>query len=173
MRYLIGTITKKLVYRKNPNDIEGFCDADWASNIDQRKSTTGYVFIMQGAAISWASKRQPTVALSTTEAEFMALVAAIQESMWLKRLERELFPSASKTMLLHCDNKGAIQLAVNNSHSSRTKHIEIKASFFREKLDNGIIQIEYIPTNEMLADILTKGLVANKQSFFTKQIGLV
>lgn len=173
LRYLKGTIDKKLVYRKSSDDIVGFCDADWASDLDQRKSTTGYVFIMQGAAVSWASRRQHTVALSTTEAEFMALTAAIQETIWLKRLEHELFGVAMGTMTLHCDNKGALQLALNASYSSRTKHVDIKANFIREKLDNKIIKLEYISTDEMLADILTKGMVGRKQVFFCKQIGLI
>lgn len=172
LRYLKGSIDKKLVYRKDSNEIEGFCDADWASDLDQRKSTTGYVFVMQGAAVSWASRRQQTIALSTTEAEFMALVAAMQETVWLKRLEHELF-GATTTMTLHCDNKGAIQLALNGSYSSRTKHVDIKANFIREKLEERIVELKYIGTDEMLADILTKGMIGNKQVFFCKQIGLI
>lgn len=171
-RYLKGTVNRKLVYGTKASKIEGFCDADWASDIDERKSTTGYVFMLQGAAISWSSRRQPTVALSTTEAEFMSLVSAMQEGMWLQRIEQELFSNASKTLLLHCDNKGAIQLAINNAYSSRTKHIEIKANFIREKIENEIVKIQYIPTDEMLADILTKAMVGTKQTFFSKQIGL-
>lgn len=101
-------------------------------------------------------KRQKTIALSTTEAEFMAMVAAIQESIWLKRLELELFPNSTKSMDLHCDNRGAIQLATNNSFSSRTKHIDIKEKFIRETLQSGNIKLKYLRTNEMPADILTK-----------------
>lgn len=109
--------------------MKGFCDADWASDIDERKSTSGYIFTIQGGPVSWCSKRQVTVALSTTEAEFMAMTAAIQECMWLKRLQRELSPNDEKSLILYSDNKSAIQFAINNSFSNRTKHIEIKASF--------------------------------------------
>lgn len=173
LRYLKGTINKKLVYGTKPTILEGFCDADWASDVDERKSTTGYIFTMQGAAVSWGSRRQPTVALSSTEAEFMSLVSAMQEAMWLKKLERELLSSASDSIVLHCDNKGAIQLAINNTYSSRTKHIEIKASFIREKIRSKMIVIEYLPTDEQLADLLTKPMIGNKQQFFSKQIGLI
>lgn len=88
LRYLKGTIDMKITYTKRPIEIQGYCDADWAGDEDERKSTTGYVFTLQGGAISWCSKRQPTVAISTTEAEFMSMTAAIQECIWLKKIEK-------------------------------------------------------------------------------------
>lgn len=88
LRYLRGTIDKKLCYHKSKtSELVGYCDSDWAGDIDQRRSTTGYVFTMCDGAVSWATKQQKTVALSTTEAEYMAMVAAIQESIWLQRLK--------------------------------------------------------------------------------------
>lgn len=172
MRYLKGTIEKGITYRKQESELTGFCDADWGSDLDSRRSTTGYIFMLQGGAISWSTKRQQTVALSTAESELMSMVAAIQESMWLKRMEKELIPNAPKTITLNCDNKSAIDFGINNAYSPRTKHIDIKDKFVRQSLAKRLIKLNYIPTNEMLADILTKGLNAIKQSKFTNELGL-
>ncbi|XP_036336238.1 piggyBac transposable element-derived protein 3-like [Rhagoletis pomonella] len=111
LRYLQGTINKCLFYRKGSDEIAGFCDADWAGDTDSRRSTTGYIFMFQGGAISWLTKRQQTVALSSTEAELMSTVCAIQESLWLKRLQTELVLSGPKAMTIFCDNKSAISLS--------------------------------------------------------------
>lgn len=171
-RFLKGTIDKKIVYHREPDDLKGYCDADWAGDLDQRKSTTGYIFTMQKGPISWCSRRQPTVAISTTEAEFMSMTSSIQELIWLKRLLKELAPKASERIVLYCDNNSAIQFAKNNSYSNRTKHIEIKTSFIREKIDSGTMELVHLPTEKMLADILTKPVVKAKQIFFSNEIGL-
>ncbi|XP_036340281.1 secreted RxLR effector protein 161-like [Rhagoletis pomonella] len=173
LRYLKGTINKKLIFTGNHEDIKGFCDADWASDVDERKSMSGYVFTMQGAAISWSSKKQKTIALSSTEAEYMSLVSAVQEAIWLRRLERELQNNYNKPTLIFCDNKSAIQLAKNGASSARTKHIEIKEKFVEEKMENGIIEIKYPPTSQMKADVLTKALDKTKQKIFTKAMGII
>lgn len=109
--------------------ITGYCDADWAGDIDSRRSTTGYIFMFQDGSISWATKRRPTVALSSTEAELMSVVCAIKESVWLKRLQHELIASTPKKIVLFCDNKSAMFIASHNSFSARTKHVDIKAKF--------------------------------------------
>lgn len=171
-RYLKGSINKGLVYSRNEDDIIRYCDADWASDTISRRSTTGYLFMFQGAAISWSSKLQRTIALSSTEAELMAIVQAIQEVMWLKRFEKELIIGAKDEMLLFCDNKSAMHTATNNSYSARTKHVDIKNKFVRDNLEKGTIKLKYLPTNEMPADAFTKGLSANKTEFFTTKFGL-
>lgn len=172
LRYLKATINHRITYGGSLRDLQGFCDADWGSDPDDRRSTSGYVFTMQGGAVSWSTRRQPTVALSSTEAEFMSLVSAIQESIWLKKLELEIYPSASRGMTIYCDNRGAIQLALNNNYSPRTKHIEIKEKFVREKLLDGSVGIQYLRTDEMPADILTKATNSHKLSLFSKFFGL-
>lgn len=172
-RYLKGTINRKLVFRGNADsELIGYCDADHAGNQDSRRSTSGYVFAMCGAAISWCSKGQKTVSLSTTESEYTALVLGMQEAIWLKRFECEIFANAPKCITIHCDNKGALFLAINNSTSPRTKHMDIKAKFVREQLDCGRIKLEYISTNDMLADIFTKAMTSDKQTKFTSLLGL-
>lgn len=102
----------------------------------------------------------------------MAIVAAIQELIWLKRLEKELIVNATYPLILYCDNKSAIHVATNNSYSSRTKHVDIKSKFISEAIKNNQIVLKYVETNNMLADILTKGVVALKQTKFLNEFGL-
>lgn len=170
-RYLKGTVDAKLVFRRDGNsEIIGYCDADWANDIDQRRSTTGYVFLLHGAAISWNAKRQQTVALSTTEAEYMSLSSATQEAIWLKTLNDELFSSVQIEM--NCDNKSAICLASNNMYHKRTKHISIKYHFVRERVADKSIRIKYVPTDQMIADVLTKAITSDKTKNFSNKFGL-
>lgn len=180
LRYLKGTIDMKLTFQ--PGDIDeliGYCDADWAGDLDKRRSTTGYMFQAQGGAISWATRSQPTIALSSTEAEFMSMVAAIQEALWLKRFESEIFLDAPKTIILYCDNQGALHLAKNKNYHSRTKHIDVRKYFIQENLHhennpaNDIkMKLLYKPTNEMAADIMTKAVNHIKLNKFIPQFGL-
>lgn len=160
-RYLRGTMKYKLTYGGTENELTGYCDADWASDMDQRKSTTGYVYTMFGGAVSWNSKRQPTIALSSTEAEYMSMVSAIQECKWLKQFLEEIF-GINEPVTIYCDNKGALQVFLNNSYSPRTKHMDIKDKFIREKINDGEVNVKYIETNEMPADILTKAVPGSK-----------
>lgn len=126
--------------------------------------------ILLGAAISWNTKRQPTVALSTTEAEYMSLSAATQEAIWLKTLSDELFTTGA--MLINCDNKGAICLASDTMYHKRTKHISIRYHFVRERIADGSIKLQYIPINEMVADILTKATTPEKTQTLSAKFGL-
>lgn len=162
LRYLKGSKSLEIIYGQTNNDLTGYCDADWAGDIDNRKSTTGYLFTLNGGAITWNTRRQPTIALSTTEAEFMSMVCATQEALWLKQLLSELFTSYDLVVKIFCDNKGAIQLAKNNVFSARSKHIDIKHKFIHEKINENQVEIEYLSTEEMPADILTKACSANK-----------
>lgn len=171
-RFLKATAAYKILYGTTKSNVLGYCDADWAGDLDNRKSTTGYVFLLNGGAISWSTKKQPTVALSTTEAEYMAIVNATQEAIWLRNLYNQFFPNNGKSILLHCDNQGALQLSKNGVFSPRTKHIHIKLEFIKECIENKIINLTYISTNEMLADIFTKGIAKDKLYDLCKQFGL-
>lgn len=172
-RYLRGTANAKLVFSKNGGpEITGYCDADWANDLDERRSCTGYVFTLQGGSISWNCKRQPTVALSSTEAEYMALSSAIQEAMWLKQFQHEFWDS-SKAITIFCDNKSAIDLASTDSYHARSKHIDIRHHFVREQVNTKQIVINHMDTNYMVADALTKGVFANKQEYCAKLMGLI
>lgn len=173
-RYLKGTLAAKLEFSKTGNgNLEGYSDAGWANDNTDRRSVTGYAFTLQGAPISWQSRKQKTVALSTTEAEYMALSAAIQEALWLRKLAKELDPeTVTKAMLIRCDNKGSIDLAKNSGYHQRTKHIDIRHNFVREHVEGGEIQLLYTPTEEMIADALTKAVPSPKLKFCTEAMGL-
>lgn len=183
LRYLKGTIDAQLTFRPDGNgEIIGFCDADYAGDADARLSTTGYMYQLQGGAISWSSKRQKTVALSSTEAEFMSVVAAMQEALWFKRFESEMFLQAPPTIVLYCDNQGAMSLCKNQNYSSLTKHIAVRRYFilqriYREGAEEDeeiqrIVKLKYKKTNEMVADILTKPVNNAILSKLAPQFGL-
>uniref|UniRef100_A0A0K8SE75 Retrovirus-related Pol polyprotein from transposon TNT 1-94 n=1 Tax=Lygus hesperus TaxID=30085 RepID=A0A0K8SE75_LYGHE len=163
LRYIKGTTSMRLEYDgKKPSPILGFCDADWANDLEDRRSTTGYVFLKSGP-ISWATKRQPTVALSTTEAEYMSASAATQEALWLRGLCEEIQPSdAEGPTMIFIDNQGALNLALNGAYQARTKHIDIRHHFLREKVRSGQLTFRYVSSKDMVADSLTKPLDCEK-----------
>ena len=142
-------------------DIVGHVDADSGGDIDSRRSTSGYVFTLFGAALSWMSKRQSVIALSSTEAEYMALTHAAKEAIWLRRLCLELGFELG-AIEVRCDNQGAIQLAKNPAFHSRTKHIDIQYHFIREKVEKKEVQLEKVDTTENSSDFLTKAVTGVK-----------
>jgi transposase InsO family protein len=154
-------------------DLRGFVDADWAGCLDTRRSTTGYVFRINNSSVIWSSKRQPTVASSTVEAEYTAVSEAGREAMWLRYLLTELGISQRKPTVIHCDNKGAIRLALNPGTHQRTKHIDIKHHFIRELIDRNVIVLEYVQSRMQLADVFTKGLPKPRHTENSEELGLV
>lgn len=172
LRYLKGTKRMELTYGRTENDLIGYCDSDWAGDLDTRRSTTGYVFTFGGSAISWNTKRQSTVALSTTEAEFMAMTEAAKEALWLKQLLSEILMEEIKPIKIYSDNKGALLLVNNNSYSARSKHIDIKYRFLHEKVSSSQLELEYLPSEQMPADMLTKACSCSKIEKHNAIIGL-
>ena len=144
-----------LKYCKDEKPVTGYSDADWGGDSDDRHSTTGNVFILAGGAVSWLSKKQAVVALSTSEAEYMALSSAVQEALWLQKLFTNLQMTA-KPITIKEDNQGAIALTQNPITHSKTKHIDIRFHFIREAREDGSVDIIYCPTSEMIADLFTK-----------------
>ena len=174
MRYLRGTTDLGLIFTpQGSNDCVGFSDADWAGDLDDRKSTSGYVFQIGGTAVSWRSKKQTTLALSTAEAEYVALAGATQEAVWMRQLTADLNgePATEPTVVFE-DNQAAIAMAKNPQFHGRSKHISIKYHFVRDKVNDGTINISYCPTTEMIADMLTKGLPTGTFNKLRKMIGL-
>ena len=161
LRYLKGTTCLGLLYRPDELNLTGYSDADWAGDTEDRKSTSGYVFMMSGSAVSWRSKKQSSVALSTAEAEYVALSCAAQEAMWLRQLFSNLLQDykLSEPTTIYEDNQSAICMAKNNQSHGRSKHVDIKYHFVREKVERQIIEILYCKSEEMTADILTKGVL--------------
>ncbi|KAE8673149.1 hypothetical protein F3Y22_tig00111810pilonHSYRG00151 [Hibiscus syriacus] len=150
----------------------GYCDADYAGDHDTRRSTTGYVFKLGSGTISWCSKRQPTVSLSTTEAEYRAAAMAAQESTWLIQLMNNLHQPVDYAILLYCDNQSAIRLAENPVFHARTKHVEVHYHFVREKFLQEEIEMRQIKTDEQIADLFTKSLSVGKFEHFRRQHGV-
>ena len=130
MRYLKGTQNYGLLYtRDDQRAIQGYSDADWAGDVNDRKSTSGYLFTSSRAAVSWRSKKQTSIALSTAEPEYMALASATQEAIWLRKLNCELSHPPSNATVIYEDNQSAIAIAKNPQFHDRAKHIEIKILF--------------------------------------------
>ena len=144
-----------LCYEASNSPVSGMTDSDWAV----RHSTSGYVFTLAQAAISWASKRQPTIALSSCEAEIMAASEAAKEAVFLDRLCSELgFKGDKEPIRLHCDNKAAIDSSYNPENHSRTKHIDRRHYFIRELVEDGKIVVPFVSSADNLADFFTKPL---------------
>ena len=169
LRYIAGTSDFGITY--SGLDFEGYCDADYAGDLDSRRSTTGYVFTLGGGAISWSSRLQPTVAASTTEAEYMAAAYAIKEGLWLRTLLTELGLEAS-TIPIQADNQSAIKILKNPVFSMRSKHIDVIYHFARERVARKDITFKYIPTSKMVADALTKPLPEKKLNYCRSCMGV-
>ncbi|MCO5553380.1 hypothetical protein L7F22_006901 [Adiantum nelumboides] len=146
MRYLKGTKNKRLYYGKGPLELTGFCDSNMAGDVDTRKSTSGYVFTLAEGAVSWCSRLQKIVALSTTEAEYISATEASKEAIWLAPLCNE-FGLPDKAPMLGCDSQSAICLAKNAMFHARTKHINVRYHFIREVLEDGLITLVKVHTS--------------------------
>lgn len=171
LKYLKGTINYKLaIGNKFFEDTEliGYADADWAGDAQSRKSTSGYIFLFKNSAVSWASKKQDNVTLSSTEAEYVALSETCQEAMWLKCLLKDF--GQSDKIKINEDNQSCLKLLKEGKMNPRTKHIDVKYHYIRELEETGQIQFIYCPTEFMLADIFTKPLQRVK---FNKLRGLI
>jgi hypothetical protein len=148
----------------------GYSDSDWGSDVDKRRSTTAYSFMIGGGSVSWASKLQPTVALSSAEAEYMAACAATQEAVYLRRLMEGLgYKQEAATVILE-DNQGCIALSENPVLHQRTKHIDVRYHFVRERVESGEVRLVYVPTEHQLADLMTKPLNKPRVEFLRKGV---
>jgi hypothetical protein len=173
LRYLNGTKGLRLTYKGQPQMLKGFTDADWGGCRDTRRSTAGYLFNIGSGAISWQSKRQSVVALSTCEAEFLGQTQATKEAIWLRRLLNELNMSQGKTATIICgDNQGAIALSSNPQYHSRTKHMDIQRKWQGEVQDTGTVEMQYVPTTEQIADGFTKPLARQRFEWFRRGLGI-
>ncbi|KAJ2994795.1 hypothetical protein NUW54_g7491 [Trametes sanguinea] len=170
-RYLLGTKNLSLIYGGERRGLEGFVDADGASQ-EHRRAITGYVFLVDGGAISWSSKKQELVTLSTAESEYVAATHAAKEVIWLRRLIGEVFRPLSEPTPLYSDSKSAIALTQDGSYHARTKHIDIRYHFIRYSIEAGSIRLIYCPTDSMVADTLTKALPSVKAKHFATALGL-
>ena len=172
LRYLASTADLSLeLGGREQLSLLGFCDADFAGDLDTRRSTTGYAFMLGRGAVSWSSKRQPTVAVSTTEAEYMSAAYATKEALWLQLLLSEL-GSTAQTIVIRADNQGAIRLLKNPVVSQRSKHIDVIYHFVREHVESQEVLFEYVSTHDMVADVLTKPVPKAKHELCCTELGL-
>ncbi|KAL5810306.1 hypothetical protein ACOSQ4_026874 [Xanthoceras sorbifolium] len=171
LRYLRGTTNKTLCFKGGDTTLTGYVDADLAGNVDIRKSTTGYVYTLGGTAVSWVSQLQKIVALSTTEAEYVAVTEASKEMVWLQSFLEEL-GKKQEDNVLYCDSQSAIHLAKNPSFHSRTKHIQLRYHFIRSLLEDGILKLEKISGAQNPADMLTKTVTTDKLKLCSASVGL-
>uniref|UniRef100_A0A2N9GEX0 Integrase catalytic domain-containing protein n=1 Tax=Fagus sylvatica TaxID=28930 RepID=A0A2N9GEX0_FAGSY len=162
-RYLKGTAEHGILFSRQPgtNSVVGYVDADYAGEVDDRRSTTGYVFTLSGGPICWKSTLQSIVAMSTTEAEYMAVAEAAKEALWLKGLVKE-FGLNQGGVQMHCDSQSAIYLAKNQVYHARTKHIDVRFHKIRELIVTGDIVLEKVHTSKNAADMLIKPVTTAK-----------
>jgi transposase InsO family protein len=175
-RYLSGTRLLGLFYPKGgslPPDLHAFSDSDWAGCYDTRVSTSGFCFMLGSSCISWLSKKQPTVATSSCEAEYRAAFTATVECVWLRRLMADLGVGQSSATTIFTDSQSALAVARNPVFHARTKHIEVHYHYVRERFSAGEISLAYVPTQENIADLFTKALPREKFEAFRKALGLL
>lgn len=174
LRYIKGTLDLKLKYIKDDTAslLHGYADADWAGDENDRKSTSGFVFKVYGSTVSWLSRKQATVSLSSTEAEYVALAEAACEAIWLQNLLKELEMKFIEPTIIFEDNQSCILIAEEPRGHKRLKHIDVKYNFIREVISSGKIGIKYIPSKQQTADIMTKGLSTKIFVDLRKHLGL-
>ncbi|GKD70219.1 retrovirus-related pol polyprotein from transposon TNT 1-94 [Tanacetum coccineum] len=171
LRYIKGTSDVALCFGDSDLIVTGYVDSDYAGDLDGSKSTTGYVFTLSGGTVSWVSKLQSVVAMSTTEAEYVAAAQASKEAVWLKMLLEELGYKQEK-ITLFCDNQSALYLARNPAFHSKTKHIRVQYHFVREKVEEGTVDMQKIHTDDNVADYLTKAINGDKFIWCRSSCGL-
>jgi len=170
-RYLSGTRNLWLTYGEANTPLEGYADAD-GSMAEDRHTISGYAFLIDGGAVSWSSKRQEIVSLSTTESEYVAATHGGKEALWLRSLISEVFGNIKGPTTLFSDNQAAIALTRDNQYHPRTKHIDVRYHWIHWVVEKGSIQLVYCPTDDMVANALTKALPSAKVKHFASAFGL-
>lgn len=172
LRYLKNTPKVGTTFYANDITVSGYSDADWGQNPVDRRSISGYTFLVGKSLVSWSSKKQPTVALSSMEAEYIALAHAAKEAIWLRNLLNELEFRQPNPTIVHSDNQGAIAFAHDSQFHTRSKHIDIRHHFIRDTISNGDISTVYVPSESNCADLLTKPLARPSHSRALDLLGM-
>lgn len=173
LRYLKGTVDLSLVYirKEEENPLICYVDADWGGDIHDRKSVSGFLIKLFNNIVSWTTKKQNCIALSTTEVELVALCSLVEEGLWFKKLLLD-FNIKIDNFTIFEDNQACIFLIKNPENNKRVKHIDLKFKFICDNVKNGVIQLRYINGICQQADILTKGLTNDLFSKNRKILGL-
>lgn len=173
LRYLQGTSGFGLLYKKEGNkELIGFTDSDYAGDVDDRKSTSGYAFLLSSAAVAWSSRKQPIVALSTTEAEYVAAAACSTQAVWMKRVLEKLGYEGNASTVIFCDNSSTIKLAMNPVLHGRSKHIQVRFHFLRNLANDGVVTLRHCGTHDQVADVFTKPLKLESFQRMREQLGV-
>ena len=159
LRYLRGTADFGISYEKEGEGrLTAFTDSDYAVDVDDRRSTSGYVFMIRTGVVSWSSKKQPVVTLSSTETKFIAAASCACQGVWMRRIMEKLVHDQGRSITIYCDNSSAIKLLRNPVLHGRSKHIDVRFHFLRELIKDGIIELIHCNTKEQLSDVMTKPL---------------
>ena len=171
LKYLNETKGFGLSYKKN-NELKltGVVDSDYANDEKDRKSISGYIICINGTPVIWSTKKQKSVALSSTESEYYGYTMIAQELMWIRQVLDFMGFNQSNPTVVYADNQSAIKMALNPKSHGRTKHVDVRMHYIREQVKNGNIRLEYISTEEMTADMLTKNLGRRKFEYFRNKI---
>ena len=172
LRYLHGTSSLSLCFGTGEPILSAYTDSDMAGDIDTRKSTSGYLITFAGGAVSWQSRLQKCVALSTTEAELIAVVEACKELLWMKRFLKEL-SFVQERYVIYCDSQSAIQLGKNSTFHSKSKHIDVRYHWIRDVLDTKLLELQKVHTDENGSDMMTKSLPRGKFEICCSIAGMV
>lgn len=175
VRYLMGSVNMKLKLsdvQGEKKNLVGYADADFAEDRDSRKSNSGQVFFLNGGAISWSCRKQTVVTLSSTEAEFVALSDACRETLWIRRLLKNMRESMEQPTVIYEDNQSCLEYIKKEKFSLRMKHVDTDAHFVKDYVDKRIVKCAWVPTDEMIADLFTKPLSLGKHTKFRSLIGL-
>jgi hypothetical protein len=174
LRYLKCTADYSLCFQGENLQLMGYVDADRGGDLDERKSTSGYVFLLNNGVIFWSSKKQSCISLSTMEAEFVAFSAVVQETVWLKRFSNHLDFCENKTdpVLVHSDSQTAITYTKDPKYHSKTKHIDTKYNFVRDMMAKKQVCMQYISTHKRVADPFTKAIPRDMFVGHVKSLGL-
>jgi hypothetical protein len=173
-KYLKGTMTYGLWYPRNQNfQFTAYSNADWANCVDERKNTSGGAFFLGDSLVAWLSKKKGFISLSTIEAKHIAAATCCTQILWMIQTLADLKVTYIDPIPIHCDNTSAISISKNPVLHSKTKHIPIKYHFLREQVTNRIVQLNYIPSTEHIADIFTKPLAATPFGYLCQKLGVI
>jgi hypothetical protein len=172
-RYLKGTMDYGLWYPKNHNfPLSVYSDVDWANYVDERKITSGGAFFLGDSLVSWLSKKQGSISLSTIEDEYIVAATCCTQVLWMIQTLANLEVKCTASIPIHCDNTSAISLSKNHVFHSKTKHIPIKYHFLREQVTNTVVSLHYIPSKDQIVDIFTKPLAKAQFEYTCEKLGV-
>jgi hypothetical protein len=174
MRYLKGTIDCGLNYDGDHDfTLSGYTDLDWAGSVSDRKSTSGCCFSLGSAMISWQSRKQSSIALSTVEEEYIVACSSSCKAIWLRKLLTDLFDLEMEENMILCDNQSCIKMTENPVFHDRSKHIEIYYHYIYDMVQRGALNLQYVSMDEQVVDVLTKPLSHVKFEHFRDKLGII